>query len=86
MAGSVSSIQIDQDQIDLQNRLRGALSEIGIYEPTDSVMNLLSRAALLSPDDNRPPISTTRLFVGALEHGETVMNEDVNPDQSYGVS
>jgi hypothetical protein len=55
---------------DLQNGLQNALRTIGIAEADADAAAILTYAARLTPDDNEPPISTTRLFAGAVAVGQ----------------
>jgi len=57
--------------------LRTALARLEIT-PDDIAIQILHHAALLSPDDAQPPISTTRLFAGAVEVGK-----DLSDDRCY---
>jgi hypothetical protein len=83
LAGSVVHIEDDrfgtftltvraQDALttDLQNNLQNALQSIGIQRADAEAMGILTYAARLSPDDAEPPISTTRLFAGAVAVGQ----------------
>jgi hypothetical protein len=57
--------------LDLQNELLGAVKTLGVPRPDGDAVGILTFAARLSPDDNRPPISTTRLFAGAVAIGQS---------------
>lgn len=58
---------VDNDA-NLDIGIRTALADLGIT-PDEVAIRILHHAALLSPDDQRSPISTTRLFAGAVEVG-----------------
>lgn len=62
----------------LRDGLRGALAEVGVRAPDEEALLILRAAALLTPDDARPEISTTRLFVGVIEVGR-----ELNQLRSY---
>jgi hypothetical protein len=50
----------------LTTGLRAALADLEIPNPDEAALAILGKAALFSADDGRPPISTSRLFAGAV--------------------
>jgi hypothetical protein len=53
----------------LTTELHAALARLEISNPDEVAVDILRQAALFSSDDKRPPISTSRLFAGAVEVG-----------------
>jgi hypothetical protein len=53
----------------LREGLRSALVQVGVTNADEDAFRILRYAALLTPDDNWPQLSTTRLFVGVVGVG-----------------
>src|SRR5437870_181174 len=62
--------EMDAASPDLQNELQEALEHVGIKDADPDTIGILDYAARLTPDDAEPPISTTRLFAGAVKIGQ----------------
>src|SRR4051812_33079493 len=84
-AGAIADIEDDKDGTfrlsrrapevsspDLQEGLQNALRIIGIQRTDADALGILTYAARLTPDDAAPPISTTRLFAGAVAIGQAI--------------
>ena len=60
----------------LTNELRAMLARLEISNPDEVALEILREAALFSPDDAQPPISTSRLFAGAVLIGSDRLRTD----------
>jgi hypothetical protein len=63
----------------LRDGLQSALEQMDVRDADEDAFRILRYAALLTPDDKAPPISTTRLFLGVVSVGLAVQGSRSYP-------
>jgi hypothetical protein len=63
----------------LREGLRSALEDIGARAPDGDALSILHQAALLAPNDDERPISSTRLFSGIVRVGSATQGSRSYP-------
>jgi hypothetical protein len=66
--GMVAELGLDAENA-LRDGLRSAFEQIRVLDADENALRIVRYAALLTPDDNQPPISTSRLFAGVVGVG-----------------
>jgi len=67
-AGLAVVVGLDAEDT-LRDEVRSAFEQASVRDADEDALRIVRYAALLTPDDNEPPISTSRLFAGVIGVG-----------------